>query len=167
MNWVLVKNFKSFFVQRKELFSSRTHLSNIFDRGVFKRLIDCRFIEHNIKACRILILNQMIKFTFKNGLIGITLTFPVFDKKFFDARLLLLKSLHCNLLAVRQIDSIEVFTGFSLFIFGDFLIYWLSHFFNVEVKQVKLFFFLFISRSLFFLFSIGAVRIHLCNFFHF
>ena len=129
-------------------------------------LINGGFVKYNIKASRILIFYKMVKFPFEYCFVRIALSFPVFNEKLLYTRLLLLKSFHCDLLTVRKIDTVEIFARLSLLIFRHFLINWLPHLFDVEVKHVKFLFFLIVSLSLLLLFGIGSERIHLRDFFH-
>jgi hypothetical protein len=135
MTRVISYHFKSLFTQLKSLIFSWYSFFKNRNRFFNHRLLDISRIIFDSEPTRISVFYKMINLTFKGCVVRVSLTFPIFDVKFFYTWLLFLKRFNRNLLPVGKINSIEMFTGgstsrrFSV----NFNIIRLPHFFNIQI----------------------------------
>lgn len=64
----------------------------------------------NAETASVAVLHHMIAFTLKNALVRLLGPFPIINEQFASVFLLLLGTLQRNLLAIRQVVTIEIFT---------------------------------------------------------
>ena len=75
----------------------------------------------------------MVELSLEHCIVGVALSFPIFDEELLNSWLLLLKSLYRNLLTVWKINTVEIFARLSFFVLRHTLVNRLSHFLDVEV----------------------------------
>lgn len=134
LDGVFVDVLKSWLIKRIKKITSWTHHFKFLCWRIFCRLNQVTLVQNYAETCRIFILNHMVKFTFKNGLVSVTLSLPIFNVKLFYAWLLLFEWFHGNLLTTWKIYSVVVFTRFLARVdLRDALVNRFPKLFNVQI----------------------------------